>query len=223
MLSLLGAIAVLDAPCSAEPIFEGYMLTSAGSAFVMSSGTNRISGWIAAGQAFDGYTVIAFDRKTEVLLVEKEGKRHTLPLKESSNHAGEAAIEEEPLLARIFSKSAVVMLADVRCDDKFIYVNVREVWKNLGSPLSEQLRLRRNESDGLGSALHYPEAIVRLEEPSQLESWQIAFTDGVQVVVPHGPEHDWSRLFKGPTVDSLRRYFTQPPNQSSQPTRSTGG
>ena len=60
--------------------------------FVLSSAKEKTSGWITIGQGFDGFTIVAFDPESELLAVEKDGKRQELRLRQAK--VGEAKIDE---------------------------------------------------------------------------------------------------------------------------------
>ena len=51
--------------------------------FALSSEQEKTSGWITIGQSFDGFTVVAFDPASELLVLEKEGKRQELRLRQA--------------------------------------------------------------------------------------------------------------------------------------------
>ncbi|MDO8539712.1 MAG: hypothetical protein Q7S40_04665 [Opitutaceae bacterium] len=75
----------LDAGVSRAAIeFSSYMQTEEQSTFVLTDTEDaRSSGWLAIGQSFRGYTLIAFDRKSEVLSVRNGDTTIRLPLKPS--------------------------------------------------------------------------------------------------------------------------------------------
>jgi hypothetical protein len=79
----------------AEPVFEAYMTTSAGSIFVLSALDGKKSGWIAPQQSFDGYVVISFDQRSERLTLEKSGKRVELRLKAPAKAIAQPQIEHK--------------------------------------------------------------------------------------------------------------------------------
>ena len=66
----------------ADIIFQGYMTAPEGPLFVLSVGKERTSGWLGVGQKFDGFTIMAFDSKAELLTVEKDGKRSVIHIVE---------------------------------------------------------------------------------------------------------------------------------------------
>ena len=68
-----------------ELIFSAYLSSERTTRVVLtetSSGKN--SGWLAIGERFNGYSIIAFDRKTEVLRVSRGGRVEELALKRES-------------------------------------------------------------------------------------------------------------------------------------------
>jgi biopolymer transport protein ExbD len=79
-LVLVSAFSLSAAPSFAEVIFQGYMTTSDRSLFVLSVDKEKTSGWLAVGQQFDGLSIVAFDAKSELLTVEKDGKRQNIHL-----------------------------------------------------------------------------------------------------------------------------------------------
>jgi len=88
----------------AEIVFQGYMTTPARPLFVVSVDGGRTSGWLALGQEFAGVAIVAFDAKSELLTVEKDGKRQALPLvngqvRSGSETAGKPAVK--PILISI--------------------------------------------------------------------------------------------------------------------------
>jgi len=66
------------APTYAEIVFQGYMITKGKPLFVLSVDKEKTSGWLAIGQNFAGVSILAFDTKSELLTVEKDGTRQVL-------------------------------------------------------------------------------------------------------------------------------------------------
>src|SRR4051812_38506855 len=60
---------------------------------LIDSESRRVSEWLMIGQAFSGYTVQSFDRNTEMLTVESQGKTLELPLQQGSVLAGSVSEE----------------------------------------------------------------------------------------------------------------------------------
>jgi len=86
------ALAMLAASLRAELALTGIMITAERPMFVLSSAKEKTSGWITIGQGFDGFTIVAFDPESELLAVEKDGKRQELRLRPAK--VGEAKIDE---------------------------------------------------------------------------------------------------------------------------------
>src|SRR5262249_40068767 len=76
----IASFAICAGSAFAEIVFQGYMTTAERSMFVLSIDKEKTSGWLAVGQKFDGISIIAFDSKTELLTVEKDGKRQEIHL-----------------------------------------------------------------------------------------------------------------------------------------------
>jgi hypothetical protein len=65
----------------AEMEFAGYIVRIGDVRFMLADPTvPKMSGWLAVGEAFDGYTVVEFDWKADTLVVEKAGERRRLRL-----------------------------------------------------------------------------------------------------------------------------------------------
>jgi hypothetical protein len=78
----------------AEVQFSGFFVTSEESLFTLTdTDGGETSGWLNAGDAFHGVSVASFDRKTEVLTVEKDGKAFQLHLRDSKVKDGKMTIE----------------------------------------------------------------------------------------------------------------------------------
>jgi hypothetical protein len=86
------ALAILVASLRAELALTGIMITAERPMFALSSEQEKTSGWITIGQSFDGYTIVAFDPESELLAVEKDGKRQELRLRQAK--VGEAKPED---------------------------------------------------------------------------------------------------------------------------------
>jgi hypothetical protein len=68
--------------CPAAIEFSGYLKAATGISFVVTdTEARRSSDWIHLGQAFDGYTLVAFDAGKEILWVKKGESKLELPLK----------------------------------------------------------------------------------------------------------------------------------------------
>ena len=61
-------------------IFQGYIVTPERQLFVLSLDKEKTSGWLAIGQNFAGFSLLAFNSKSELLTVEKAGQRQVLHL-----------------------------------------------------------------------------------------------------------------------------------------------
>ena len=94
---LLLVLTISIASARADLALVGIMITSERPSFALSSEKAKTSGWITIGQSFDGYTIVAFDPESELLAVEKDGKRQELRLRQAK--VGEA--KPEDLKARL--------------------------------------------------------------------------------------------------------------------------
>ena len=94
---LVFILAMSIASARAELALVGIMITAERPMFVLSSEQEKTSGWITIGQSFDGFTIVAFDPESELLAVEKDGKRQELRLRQAK--VGEA--KPEDLKARL--------------------------------------------------------------------------------------------------------------------------
>lgn len=81
---LLVAFGLSIASARADLALDGFMVNSGHPLFVLSDEKAKESDWITIGQVFEGFKVVAFDPKLEVLVVEKDGKRQELRLRESN-------------------------------------------------------------------------------------------------------------------------------------------
>lgn len=102
---MLGAAAA-----KAEVVFQGYMTTAGQSSFVVSVDKDKTSGWLTRGQEFAGVSIIAFDPKTELLTVEKDGKRQTIPLaggKVQAASAGPSQGAAKPIIVTLGNDESV--------------------------------------------------------------------------------------------------------------------
>ena len=89
VLSLLSA--VLLATSLAQVEFVGFMTSAEGSRFALKEEKGeRASGWLALGDSFRGFKLIAHDPQRDTLVVEKEGERLELHLKKDRVAHGEA-------------------------------------------------------------------------------------------------------------------------------------
>src|SRR3954471_22550349 len=85
----------------AEIIFQGYMNTSEGSRFVLSADKAETSGWLGVGDTFNGFTLLRFDPKAEVLTLEKDGKRsviHIVDGRTRSTNGEQAGAAVKPIV-----------------------------------------------------------------------------------------------------------------------------
>jgi hypothetical protein len=88
-------IALTTVVSTAAPEFAGYAEARNGARFVLSEGElSRASDWLALGDSFRDYKLIAFDRPNEVLTVERDGKRFELRLKVSRVKDDKAGMNE---------------------------------------------------------------------------------------------------------------------------------
>lgn len=61
--------------------FNGYIRVSNGYQFVLTDTTEGVaSKWLSLGGYWQGYTIVAFDRESETLVLERAGKKLQLPL-----------------------------------------------------------------------------------------------------------------------------------------------
>lgn len=77
---LLGLLLLLSISLRGEIAFKGFMITKEKPLFVLSIDGQATSSWLSIGQVFEGFSIVAFDPKTDLLTVEKSGKRETLRL-----------------------------------------------------------------------------------------------------------------------------------------------
>ena len=90
-LILLGFIA---ASLRGEVEFSGFYLTSNEALFILSEKDNGVSSrWLKIGDTFDSYTIRSFDRKHEVIALEKNGQLSHLHLRESKVANGKMTID----------------------------------------------------------------------------------------------------------------------------------
>jgi hypothetical protein len=67
----------------AEPEFVGFMIRAQIPVFLLSVGQEKTSAWLSIGQSFDGFQIVAFDPRSDLLVIEKEGKRQEIRLQQS--------------------------------------------------------------------------------------------------------------------------------------------
>ena len=92
LLSLL-----LAGTCFGQIEFVGYMSIPSDSRFVLREpAEGRVSEWIKLGDAFAGYTLTAYDRKTELITLEKPSARLNLTLKTARIHSGPSGSQKNP-------------------------------------------------------------------------------------------------------------------------------
>jgi hypothetical protein len=81
LTAVLGFLGVWLAPLRAEVEFTGILVTPASSLFALADrAAGTTSGWIGLQQTFGGYTVTAYDPKTDVLTLAKDGVKTELRL-----------------------------------------------------------------------------------------------------------------------------------------------
>ncbi len=85
----------------ADIVFKGFFTSDAGTVFALSTKEETKTRWVKTGQHFEGYTVTAFDPKTTVLTVEKEGRREHLPLEEAKIGVARQPMSDIPLKGQI--------------------------------------------------------------------------------------------------------------------------
>lgn len=114
----------------------GILVAANDTLFTLSEkGTNMSSEWIKAGDSFDGYTIVSFDRDTEVLDVRSHGVIQHLQIRASKivqgNHESPPGkpIDLDRRRIERFGSLGELILADVRSDSSFTYITPREVWK----------------------------------------------------------------------------------------------
>ena len=98
---LLVLSGLLTGTASAETEFVGYMTSTEGPRFAIKD-SDKVSGWLALGDSYAGYKVLAHDVARGVLTVEKAGARVDLPLKAPRVEAGATA--ERPKIGKITVK-----------------------------------------------------------------------------------------------------------------------
>ena len=89
LISFLIAAAVLKADIE----FSGFLITSKESLYSLSDTERRTtSGWLKVGQAFQGYTVEAFDREKEVITLRKSDQKFLVSLRSPRVQNGKETI-----------------------------------------------------------------------------------------------------------------------------------
>jgi hypothetical protein len=88
------------------PLFNALLTVGKEHRFVLVSPTGKVSPFLRPGQAFEGYTVGAYDAKQGTLTVERDGKSHVLSLV-----AGAAAGEAQMTTAATASDAHAVLTA----------------------------------------------------------------------------------------------------------------
>jgi hypothetical protein len=120
----------------AEVQFDGYLIHSDGPLFsLVDTDTNNCSNWIRIGDAFEGYTIVAFDKSTDTLVVRKMAKESRLTLRLSKVTAGQSKAHSDfglKLVARHFVESKFVIRAEARMKGNQWYYRCVEVWKAEG-------------------------------------------------------------------------------------------
>lgn len=128
------AVATLSiATLRAEPVFEGYMITGDRPVFMLSDGKEKKSGWLTLGQTFDGFTLISLQPEAETLLVEKDGKRQSLKLREAKVRAA----KPESLEARLRSLKGLPLAYELaKLEDKEVNAVLKPLLKRYEEALA---------------------------------------------------------------------------------------
>jgi len=123
--------------CHATLEFSAYRRIANEASFVITDLDDRKSSeWIAVGQSFAGYTLVAFDAGTETVSVRKGSLTLDLPLKGSHVRQDEAALlsateRHQRTLAR-YGKNANLAVVVLRFEKESVSLTVKEVWKGFG-------------------------------------------------------------------------------------------
>ncbi|WP_414665132.1 hypothetical protein [Horticoccus sp. 23ND18S-11] len=75
--------------------FSGYALGENGARFALKKSQDGKSYWLEVGQQFEGYTVLSFDKVSEVLTVRREGKDFRVRLPQPKVSADKVKISAE--------------------------------------------------------------------------------------------------------------------------------
>jgi len=131
----IGLFAFASCLCEAAVEFSGYAQSAQESKFVLTDTEEaESSGWLAIGQSFKGYTLVAFDGKDEVLSVQKGNTTIKLPLKVSRVKTGSS---DAPQIAQQLA-TAKEELAEMRKRYLGEHPRVKEQLKKIES-LERQL------------------------------------------------------------------------------------
>lgn len=138
---LLAFVAALSiAVLRAEPVFEGYMVTADRPLFMLSDGKGQKSGWLTLGQTFENFTLIALQPAEDSLLVEKDGKRQLLKLRQGTILAS----KPESLETRLRALTGLALANELlkyedkltNPDDKAAAANLRMLLKRYDEALA---------------------------------------------------------------------------------------
>lgn len=99
---VLAALSIATLRAAEPPVFEGYMIAGDRPQFMLSDGKGKKSGWLTLGERFENFTLVALQADEEALLVEKDGKRQLLKLRQGTILAS----KPESLAARVRSLSS---------------------------------------------------------------------------------------------------------------------
>lgn len=80
VLSVVPLMLVSVLAASEEMIWRGYYVTAAGPSFILSVEGKSSSSWLKLGQTYEGYALVGFDQKKEILTVERAGTAKHLSL-----------------------------------------------------------------------------------------------------------------------------------------------
>jgi biopolymer transport protein ExbD len=117
-LSAIAVFALCATIARGDLTWRGYMRTADETLFVLSVGKVKTSGWLAIGRSFDGFTIVAYDSKDEVLTLEKDGTRQVLHLVEEKIRS--VSIAASPIVISaggqesVFSLNSGTILEDLK-------------------------------------------------------------------------------------------------------------
>lgn len=168
---LLLALAALlaAAPLPAQLVFEGYMTAAEQPKIIVSDGQGKKSGWLALGETFEGFTLVALRAEDESLLVEKAGQRHVLKLRGGTVVAPKP---ESPATARLRSLTGLPLAYELakRDDDK----EITTVLKPLLQRYDEALRYEAKYPPSGGDRQKSDEALKFIKAQAEKIAAQIA-------------------------------------------------
>ena len=146
--------------------FAGVSIDPSGSRFLLTDEETGVSsGWIEIGDSFNGYNIVSFDAKAEVLDVKFNASTLHIHLRSPAKVLPPPLFPEERqhqllvgfharILAHDFTYDDLI-LADVTLNGSFVFVTPREVWKGTKFIAGTPIRIPRDQFMGgvLGTGL----------------------------------------------------------------------